>query len=396
MGFLAVGLAAWKDARVDVTRAQDMAVLRRRTSEKWRTYPQDVLPLFVAEMDYPLAPSIKDALSRAMEHGDSGYVDKEELPARTALAGYARDAWGWSPSPERMGITADVSVVIVESLRRLNSGEGVIIIPPVYPPFFELVPEAGGAVVEVPLVDDGERFALDLGGIDRALAEGAKGVLLCSPHNPVGLVHPAEQLRELSSIVDRHGGFVVSDEIHAPLTFRGHRFTPYLTVSEAAREHGLAAASASKAFNLAGLKCGFFVAESDRMRSLIRSLPQEVTSRAGLFGVLATCAGLTHGRGWLEATIAAIEANLALLREQLTQQLPRARLRTPAATYLAWVDLSGYGWGDDPAAYLLKAAKVALSSGPAFGSPGAGYVRINIACAPEVLIEAIDRIAAVV
>ena len=397
MDFLAVVLAAWKDARVDVTRAQDLAVLRRRTSEKWRTYPEDVLPLFVAEMDYPLAPSIKDVLSRAIEHGDSGYVDVEELPAREALAGYARDAWGWSPSPERMGITTDVSVVIVESLRRLISGgEGVIIMPPVYPPFYELIPEAGGTVVEVPLVDDGERFALDLGGIDRALAVGAKGVLLCSPHNPVGLVHPAEQLRELSSIVDRHGGFVVSDEIHAPLTFRGRRFTPYLTVSDAAREHGLAAASASKAFNLAGLKCGFFVAESDRMASLIRSLPQEVTSRAGLFGVLATCAGLTYGRDWLAATIAAVEANVTLLREQLAQKLPNARLRTAAATYLAWVDLSGYGWGNDPAAYLLGAAKVALSSGPAFGSPGAGYVRVNIACAPEVLIEAIDRIAAVV
>ena len=189
MTFLAVVLAAWKDARVDVTRAQDLAVLRRRTSEKWRTYPEDVLPLFVAEMDYPLAPSIKTALWRAIEHGDSGYVDVEELPAREALAGYARDVWGWSPSPERMGVTTDVSVVIVESLRRLLSGgEGVIITPPVYPPFYELVPEAGGVVVEVALVDDGERFALDLGGIDRALAEGAKGVLLCSPHNPVGLV----------------------------------------------------------------------------------------------------------------------------------------------------------------------------------------------------------------
>jgi cysteine-S-conjugate beta-lyase len=390
-------LAVWKDARVDVTRAHDMAVLRRRTSEKWRTYPEDVLPLFVAEMDYPLAPSIRTALSRAIENGDSGYVDVEELPARTAFAGYARHAWGWSPSPERMGITTDVSVVIVESLRRLISGgDGVIITPPVYPPFFELVPEAGGTVVEVPLADDGERFALDLGGIDRALAEGAKGVLLCSPHNPVGLVHTAEQLRELSSIVDRHGGFVVSDEIHAPLTFAGHRFTPYLTVSDAAREHGLAATSASKAFNLAGLKCGFFVAESDRMTSLIRSLPQEVTSRTGLFGVLATCAGLTDGRAWLAATIAAIEANVALLRDQLAQQLPSARLRPPAASYLAWVDLSAYGWGHDPAAYLLDTAKVALSSGPAFGSPGAGYARVNVACAPEVLVEAIDRIAAVV
>jgi cystathionine beta-lyase len=140
---------------------------------------------------------------------------------------------------------------------------------------------------QVPLLDDGTHFALDLDGIDRALAAGARGVLLCNPHNPVGLVPDRSVLSELSRIVDRHGGFVVSDEIHAPLTYHSHRFVPYLTVSDEAREHGIAALSASKAFNLAGLKCAFFVAESDRMASLIKSLPEEVTSRAGLFGVIA-------------------------------------------------------------------------------------------------------------
>jgi cystathionine beta-lyase len=218
-------------------------------------------------------------------------------------------------------------------------------------------------------------------------------VLLCNPHNPVGLVPSREQLAELSVIVARHGGFVVSDEIHAPLTHSGHAFTPYLTVSDEAREHGIAAESGSKAFNLAGLKTAFFVAESDRMTKLITSLPKEVTFRAGLFGLIATREGFTRSREWLRATVAAIEHNVAVLEEQLAASLPAVRLRRPDASYLAWLDMSALGWGDDPAQFALDRAKVALSSGPAFGSQGAGYVRMNLGCAPGTITEAVTRLA---
>jgi cystathionine beta-lyase len=377
-----------------MSEADPLESLRRRSSEKWGKYPADVLPMFVAEMDFPLAPEIKAALREAIEAGDTGYVNPHDTSAAAAFAGFARDAWGWSPQVHRMGVTTDVSVVIVESLRRLvPPGAGVIITPPVYPPFFDLVPEAGATVVPVPLLDDGTGYALDLGGIDRALAAGARGVLLCNPHNPVGLVHSREQLAELSVIVARHGGFVVSDEIHAPLTHDGHAFTPYLTVSDAARDHGIAAESGSKAFNLAGLKTAFFVAESDRMTKLIVSLPDEVTYRAGLFGLIATRAGFTGGRGWLRATLAAIEHNVTVLEQQLAASLPAVRLRRPDASYLAWLDMSALGWGDDPAQVALTRARVALHSGPAFGPPGAGYARMNLACAPGTVIEAVSRLA---
>jgi cystathionine beta-lyase len=378
------------------TEAHPLEILRQRTSEKWRSYSDDVLPMFVAEMDYPLAPPIKSALHAAIDLGDTGYVDLHEVEATRALAKYATDAWGWSPSPDRMGITTDVSVVIVESLRRLIApGEPVIITPPIYPPFFDLVSEAGGVVAEVPLLDDGDRFALDLDGIDRAMAAGARGVLLCNPHNPVGLVPSRDSLSALSRIVDRHGGFVVSDEIHAPLTHHGHEFIPYLSVSDQARDHGIGALSASKAFNLAGLKCAFFVAESDRMTALIKSLPEEVTSRAGLFGVIATREGLNNGREWLDATISAVEANVRLLEQELTNKLPTVRLRRPDASYLAWLDFTALEWGDDPATTALEHAKVALSSGPAFGQQGRGHARINIGCHPDTIIAAVDRLAQV-
>jgi len=375
--------------------AEPLDRLRRRTSEKWGAHPSDVLPMFVAEMDYPLAPAIAAALHEAVDLGDTGYVNPRDVRAAEAFADFARDAWGWSPDPARMGIATDVSVVIVETLRRLAApGDGVIITPPVYPPFFDLVPEAGARVVEVPLRDDGTAYSLDLAGIDRALAAGARGVLLCNPHNPLGLVHSREQLAELSRIVARHDGFVVSDEIHAPLTHPGVDFTPYLSVSDAAREHGVAAESGSKAFNLAGLKAAFIVAESERMTELVRGLPEEVTFRTGHFGLMATRAGFADARDWLAGTVAAIVENVELLEAQLAEKLPGVRVRRPAASYLAWIDLSALGWGDDPAEYVLERARVALSNGPDFGREGRGFARMNLACAPELVVEAVDRMAA--
>lgn len=379
-----------------MTLADPMATLRRRTSEKWTIYPADVLPMFVAEMDFPLAPAIKAALSEALDRGDTGYINPRDAGAAEAFASFATDRWGWSPDPRRMGYTTDVSVVIVESLRRLiEPGDGVVITPPVYPPFFDLVPEAGGTVVEVPLLDDGSAWRLDLDGIDCALAAGARAVLLCSPHNPLGLVHGRDTLLELSHIVARHHAVVVSDEIHAPLVHSGASFTPYLSVSDEARDHGITAASASKAFNLAGLKTALFVSESDRMTNLIRSLPEEVSFRTGIFGLIATREGFANGREWLDATVSTIEQNLALLEAQLAEKLPDVGFRHPDSTYLAWLDLSGLRLGDHPARRLAASAKVALLDGPAFGSPGKGFARMNIACAPETIAEAVDRIAAV-
>lgn len=377
------------------TPAEPIGTLRRRTSEKWTEHPADVLPLFVAEMDYGLAPAIAAALREAIDTGDTGYVNPHDTRAAAAFADFAADAWGWSPSPDRMAYTTDVSVVIVESLRRLISpGDGVVITPPVYPPFFDLIPEAGGTVIEVPLIDEADVYRLDLDGIERALAAGAKAVLLCNPHNPVGLVHDRATLIRLSRVVARHGAFVVSDEIHAPLTHAGTRFTPYLSVSEEAREHGIAAESGSKAFNLAGLKTAMFVAASEPMAALIRSLPHEVTVRTGLFGLIATREGFGASRGWLSSTIAAIESNVDLLDDQLAEKLPAARWHRPEASYLAWLDLRALGWGDDPAARALEQARVALVSGLDFGTQGAGFARMNLACAPEMVIEAVDRIAA--
>jgi cystathionine beta-lyase len=372
--------------------ASPLSQLRTRTSEKWRAYPDDVLPLFVAEMDYPLAEPIADALHAAVARSDTGYIGPDDAVKR-AFAGFAADSWGWEVDPARTLTTTDVSVVIVEALRlAIRPGERVVITPPVYPPFFEFIPEAGGVVEEVPLLSsESDGWSLDLDGIERAFAGGARAFLLCNPHNPLGLVHPPEQLAALAAIAARYDAIVVSDEVHAPLTHTDATFTPFLSVSQDARTHGIAAHAASKAWNLAGLKCALFVTADDRMTDRIRSLPVEVEVRTSHFGRIATEAAYRDSREWLAEALVSIQANRSLLTTLLTEQLPEARYREPHASYLAWVDLSGLGWGDDPSAVALERARVAVNPGTDFGRQGAGHVRLNFACSPEVLREAITR-----
>jgi len=376
--------------------ADSLDALRARTSEKWTAYPADVLPLFVAEMDYSLAPAVATSMIDRITASDVGYVGGPgALPA--AFASFAERRWGWSVDADLVRTTTDVSVAIVETLRQvIRPGDGVIITPPVYPPFFDLVPEAGGTVVEVPLADDGESWSLDLDGIEAAFAAGARALLLCNPHNPLGLVHSAESLAALAELAKRFDAVVVSDEIHAPLTHPGTAFTPFLSVSDAAREHGMCVTSASKAFNLAGVKCALMVGSSDRMRTVLDTMPLEVGFRTSLLGLHASIAAFDDESSseWLDGTIAAITGNLELLESLLAVYLPGVTFRMPGAGYLVWLDLRSLEWGDDPSARALESARVALNPGPGFGEQGKGFARINVACSPEVLTEAILRIAA--
>lgn len=374
--------------------ALPLTELRRRSSEKWREYPADVLPLFVAETDFPLAPTIQTALHRAVETGDTGYV-ASRTPLATSFAAFARRRFGWDPDPARMRSTADVSMGIVEILRRVTQpGDRVVVTPPVYPPFYELVAEAGADVERVPLRDTGTSWELDLDGIRSALEDGARAILLCNPHNPTGTVHTREALAGLADLADRFGATVVSDEIHAPLAQPGTGYTPFLAVGDAARRVGFAVVSASKAFNLAGLKCALMVTADDTTSAVVRRLPVEVEWRTGQFGLLAAVAAFSEESDeWLDGLLHTLDENRLLLRELVETQLPGAHYRIPDAGYLAWIDLSELGWGDNPARRILKEARVALHFGPAFGAEGAGHVRLNFGTSPEIITEAIERIA---
>lgn len=378
-------------------RALPLVELRARTSEKWREYPADVLPLFVAETDFPLAPTISSALRRAVDTGDTGYV-ASRTPLASTYSEFALRRFGWQPDPARMRSTADVSMGIVEILRRVTQpGERVVVTPPVYPPFYDLVAEAGAEVERVPLRDTGSSWELDLDGIRVAFEGGATAMLLCNPHNPTGTVHDRDTLTALAELAEEFGVSVISDEIHAPLAQPGTGFTPFLHTGDAAAAVGYAVVSASKAFNLAGLKCALMVTASDATTAVVRGLPVEVEWRTGQFGLLAAVAAFTEESDpWLDGLLRTLDANRVLLEDLLAARVPAARYRIPDAGYLAWIDLTALGWGDNPARRILKEARVALHFGPAFGEEGRGHVRLNFGTSPEILTEAVERIATLV
>ncbi|MFS0731881.1 aminotransferase class I/II-fold pyridoxal phosphate-dependent enzyme [Curtobacterium sp. 1P10AnD] len=378
---------------------------RTRTSEKYTAFPPEVLPMFVAEMDVTLAEPVRDALVAAVTNGDTGYVGHgRALPE--AFADFARDRWSWHVDPDLVRTTTDVSVAAVETLRRvIEPGDRVVVMPPVYAPFWEYVTEAGGTVTEVPLLppddEDGEGAAattagwrMDLDGVRRAFTDGVRTVLLCNPHNPLGLVHPRDELAALARLAAEFDAVVVSDEIHAPLTHADAVFTPFLDSCPEAAGLGVALTSASKAWNLAGTKCALMVGASERARAWFDGMPAEVFERTGILGYTASVAAFREGGPWLASLLTELTVNRRTLAERLGDVLPGSRYRQPQASYLAWVDLGALPFGDDPAAVLLDRTAVALSRGLDFGRQGAGHVRLNFGCSAETLDEALRRLSA--
>jgi len=352
--------------------------------------------MFVAEMDFPVAPAIAARIVDLVGRSDTGY-DARRPDLGIAFAGFARDEWGWEFDPGALKSTTNSVVALTELVRAaIEPGDGVVLTSPVYAPFFSLVAEAGGAVVDVPLVERApQAWGLDLDALAAAFRGGARVMLLCHPHNPLGHVFPRDELESLATLAAEHGVLVLSDEIHAPLTHSDATFVPYLAVSDAARETGIAVSSASKAFNLAGLACAFWIPGSAAAARRIARMPTSVEHRTGHFGVHAAIAGFSASRDWLRGVVRAIEANRRGLRALLEEQLPEVVLHEPRAGYLAWLDFRALDWGDDPAQRILERGRVALNHGPSFGPSGRGFARMNIACSPAVLDEGVRRIARV-
>ena len=369
---------------------------RDRTSIKWRLWP-DALPLWVAEMDARPCASVVEAVTQAMCRGDTGYTLGADYI--DAFRSWAGDAWGWSLDGVRAQVVGDVMSGVVEAVR-LATGHGgpVVISPPVYDSFYLAVRGSGRRVVEAPLAGSAsEGYRLDAGSLERAFAEatgtGDRAVyVLCNPQNPTGTVHARAELELVAELARRYGVRVISDEIHAPLVYRPADFVPYLTVDAT----GVAIHSPSKGWNLAGLKSALYLVGADE-RTAFPQVAEIFTHAASHLGAIAHTAALRDGREWLADLMQDLDANRHLLGRLLAERLPTVGYRVPDATYLAWLDLRSLGLGDDPAVALRERARVALSSGPNYWPEGGrGFARLNFATSPEILTEAIERMARVV
>ena len=294
-----------------------------------------------------------------------------------------------------MRTVADVGIGIVEVLRRIvGPGDRVVISPPVYEPFAWWVREVGAHPVEAPLAEGPLGWQLDLDALERAFADHATAYLLCSPHNPVGLVHEREDLVALADLADRYGVSVLADEIHAPLVLPGAEFVPFLSVSDEARRWGFSFLSASKGWNLAGLKAATVITADPAPKRYVDRLSPHSLYRTAHLGVLASVAAFNDSDQWLADVLGVLDHNRRHLDQLLVELLPEAHYRQPQAGFLAWIDFRALGWGDDPDTRILAAAKVALNAGHRYGRVGNGFARLNFGCSPNTLTEAIARIAA--
>ena len=362
------------------------AELRQRRSLKWRTYAPDVLPLWVAEMDAALQPSVRRELMAAIDRGDTGYpwgTDYADAYRASAL-----ERWQLQLEPAQVRRGGDVMNAVLCVLEATTSpGDGIVITAPVYPPFWQVTNGYRRRTVPVDLTPEGR---LDLGALEAAFAaDDVTAFLLCSPHNPTGTVHTADELAAVASLCDRYGVQLVVDEIHAWLIDPGATFVPVLSVPEA--RNAVVLVSAGKSWNLAAFKAGLYVAGADATE-VLDALPPLAGQSTGHMGAMAHAVALRDEQAWVDQVSAEVAANKELLAGLLNSLVPGARYVPGPGTYLAWVDCTELGL-ENPARHFEQVGRVAFSPGLSFSRAHGQWVRINLATSPAIITQAVERMA---
>lgn len=372
-------------------KAFELSELRNHRSEKWREFPADVLPLPVAEMDFPVAAPIRNLLMEMVSGSDLGYLGPIPEVA-LAFEDFAKKRWGWVLDPNQVHIATDVGVGVVEVLRlATNPGDRVLINTPVYHNFNTWIQETHLEKIDAPFIQDGDEWKLDLVAVEEAYRSGVKAHLICNPHNPIGYVYSKSELLKIAELAREYSVLVISDEIHGPLTYSESTFIPFLSLGPVAEEVGIVVTAASKAWNIAGLKCAIVISQGASMDALLKKLPVATHYRASLLGGFATAVAYSEGEEWLDAVLRTLDSNRYFLRDLLAKKIPDIKYCVPNCTYLAWLDLEQLNLGRNPSQVLLDRGRLALSPGKAFSPKTANFVRLNFATSPEILAEAVNR-----
>jgi cystathionine beta-lyase len=366
----------------------------RQAGLKWSVYP-DAIGAFIAEMDFGTAPAVNHALHAAVDAGIFGYLPRALVQEHgEAVAAWSRDRYGWAVDPDDVRPVADVLEALKVTIEHFSRPGSPVILPtPAYMPFVTVPPAVGRAVIEVPMVEVDGRARYDLDAVDAAFRAGGDLLVLCNPHNPIGRVLEPSEAAALAEVVDRHGGRVFSDEIHAPLVFPGHRHVPYASVSALHASHTITATSASKAWNLPGLKCAQVILSNDADREVWKRVAYLAEHGAANLGVIANTAAYRAGGDWLDEVLAYLDGNRLALVGLVDRLLPGVRYTPPEGTYLAWLDFRGTPLADRPARHVLEHAAVALTEGALCGAAGRGFARLNFATPRPVLTRAVEQMS---
>ena len=356
-----------------------------------RGMPGGVLPMWVADMDFPAPGEVLADMQKTVAHGIFGYSEPKEGYYHAVTEWFAA-RFGYTATPHEVVKSPGLVYGLAQAVRAFTApGEAVLVQTPVYYPFYGVVRDNGRQVVENPLVYADGRYGIDFEDFERKIvARRVKLFLLCSPHNPVGRVWTRGELERMSDICQKHGVTVVSDEIHCDFVWSGHRHTCFGLIDERA----VIATAPSKTFNLAGLQVSNIFVKNEELRTKLRAeIGRSGYSQLNTLGLVACRSAYTHGGPWLEALKDYLEENIRLVREFLAEKLPRVKLVAPQAMYLLWLDFSAYGLAQaELDRRMTRRAGLWLNSGTMFGPGGEGFQRINVACPRSTVAEALERL----
>ena len=377
------------DAFAGVTIAQ----MRKKRGAKWQRYGDEVVPSFVADMDFPLAAPIHDALSEQLAAHDYGYtLQFGEHPVREIFAAWAQRRFNWQVNPARIEGLVDIVQGIYLAIQMFTEpGDGVVTLTPTYPPLWRSVGSMGRRLVDCSLVQGNEQYQIDFDRLREQLDPSVKLLLLCNPHNPTGRVFTQAELEELAQLVLEYDLTVVADEIHADLVFAPHRHIPFASLGPEIERRTITMTSATKSFNLGGLRFAIAIFGSSALQDRFNTLPKGAIGGLNSLGALATEIAWSECDDWLDRAVVYLEGNRDFVFDQLSTRLPEIKLCRPQSTYLAWLGCQALPLNQDPFEHFLDVGKVAFNSGPDFGSGGEGFVRLNFATSRSILTEIIDR-----
>ncbi len=364
----------------------EVAIERRGTdSKKWSRYPTDVLPLWVADSDFAVAPAITAALAERIAHPVFGYATPTDALRKQLVASLAAN-YGWQIAPDDLLFLPGVEPGINMTLRAmLSPGDGVVVQTPMYQPILEAPGHWGLRRIDVPLQDG-------IAGLRPALGQ-AKALLFCNPHNPIGKVFDRTELTDIAAACEAADTLVISDEIHCDLLFDGRRHVPLASLGGAIAQRTVTLMSASKAYNVAGLKTAFAIIANPALRASVAGAKLGMVDSVNALGLAATQAAYAEGEEWLRGQIAYLQDNRDWLLQAVRTRLPGVAMHAPEGTYLAWLDCSKLRLNRDPQRFFLDVARVGLSSGDEFGPLGRCCVRLNFGCTRATLEEAVRRMA---